>query len=179
METQTKTFNAIDYYKDWQKEQILADLNTKRFNFSVLCANLTGDFNKSCIVRNANAFMAKEVILYGKKQFDRRGCVGTQNYTNFKHVKQIDDLKDLIKSTRIIAIDNIEGAVPLTSFTWPKDEHFIVAFGEEQVGLPKEVLDVASDIVYIKQYGSVRSINVASASAIIMNDIVTRNFAKE
>lgn len=171
----TKNYNTIDYYKGWEVEQIKADLDTKRFNYSILCANVTHDFNKASVIRNANAFMAKEVILYGKKQYDRRGCVGTQNYTNFKHVKITDNLKEVIGNTRVIAIDNIPGSKPINDFQWP-DEHFIVAFGEEQVGIPQEVLDVATDTVYIEQFGSVRSINVSCASSIVMYDIVNKKF---
>ena len=43
-------------------------------------------------------------------------------------------------------------------------------FGQEQIGIPKEILDMADDILYIPQYGSVRSINVGCASSIIMNN---------
>jgi tRNA G18 (ribose-2'-O)-methylase SpoU len=42
-------------------------------------------------------------------------------------------------------------------------------FGQEQIGIPQDVLDMCDDVVYIPQYGSVRSINVGCASSIIMN----------
>lgn len=65
--------NVIDLYKTWTNEAIIADLDTKRHNFSVLCCNWGYDFNISACIRNANAFLAKEVVIAGKKRYDRRG----------------------------------------------------------------------------------------------------------
>lgn len=162
--------NVIDFYKYWETDAIKADLDTKRFDYGVLAVNIHGDFNVGTIIRNANAFLAREVLLYGKKQFDRRSTVGTHIYSNLRRVKTVDDFP----AVRIIAIDNREGAVPIESFEWPKDEYFLMAFGEEQLGLPEEIINIASDLVYIKQYGSVRSLNVGCASGIAMYDYVRK-----
>jgi tRNA G18 (ribose-2'-O)-methylase SpoU len=45
----------------------------------------------------------------------------------------------------------------------------VMIFGQEQIGIPTEVLEMCDHVLYIPQYGSVRSINVGSASAIAMN----------
>jgi tRNA G18 (ribose-2'-O)-methylase SpoU len=45
-----------------------------------------------------------------------------------------------------------------------------MAFGQEQIGLDQNIISACSDIVYIPQFGSVRSLNVACASAIAMYD---------
>lgn len=165
--------NVIDIYKYWTTEAIKADLDIKRHNFSVLCCNIQGDFNIGSVVRNANAFLAKEVILYGRKKFDRRGAVGTQNYTNFRHVREAENLNEALKDCgKLIAIDNVPYAKDVSTYRWP-DEHFTVVFGEESCGIPQEILDICDDIVYIEQYGSVRSLNVGCASAIVMYDIVS------
>ena len=76
-----ETRNVIDHYHYWKHEAIIADLDSKRNNFTVLCSNLYNDFNIATVIRNSNAFLAKQVILYGSKQYDRRGTVGTHHYT--------------------------------------------------------------------------------------------------
>jgi tRNA G18 (ribose-2'-O)-methylase SpoU len=163
--------NIIDHYHYWKHEAILADLDSKRHNFSILCCNLGNDFNISSTIRNSNAFLAKEVIIWGSKNYDRRGAVGTQNYTHFKHFKEesLDSLVEYIGDSEIIGIDNESDSLNIISFEWPK-KHFIMAFGQEQIGLPKEVKALCKNIVYIPQYGSVRSLNVACASAVVMYD---------
>lgn len=161
--------NIINFYKYWETDAILADLNTKRHNFSILCANIQGDFNIGTAIRNANAFLAKEVIIYGKKKIDRRGMVGTNHYTNFKYVKESDCLESLKSpSNYIVGVDNIDGAECINDMCLPTDKHIIFAFGEENSGLSQEILDICDTVVYIKQYGSVRSLNVGTVSGIVM-----------
>ena len=171
------TRNIIDYYKYWETEAVLADLDTKRFNYSILCTNIQGDFNVSCIIRAANAFLAKEVIIFGKKKFDRRGCVGTHHYTNFKHVR-VDEENNLDKILSefelIIGIDNVKDANPINTYQWNKDKKTLICFGEEQKGLPEQILQRCHNLLYIQQYGSVRSLNCASAAAIALYDYCSK-----
>ena len=179
--TTNDTRNIIDHYKYWTHEAIMTDLDTRRNNFSVLCCNLLNDFNIATVVRNSNAFLAKEVLVYGNKRYDRRGTVGTHIYTNFKHVKEINDLKSEIsnlykkhKSLRIVGIDNVHNAFSVNDYSWSKDDHTLMVFGQEQVGIPEEVLEICHDKIYIKQYGSVRSLNVGTASGVAMYDYCSK-----
>ena len=161
--------NVIDTYKYWKHEAIIADLDVKRHNFGVLCCNIQGDFNLGTIVRNANAFLSQEVIIYGRKKFDRRGAVGTYKYTHFRHVRETEELDETLSGyDLIVGVDNVDRAIPLENFEWPKDKKTLMCFGEEGGGLPYEVIDKCHKIVYIKQYGSVRSLNVGCASSIAM-----------
>lgn len=167
--------NVINFYKYWETDAIIADLDTKRHNFSILCANIQGDFNIGTVVRNANAFLAKEVIIYGKRKFDIRGTVGTHHYTHFQHVNELDDISVLkTPETYIIGVDNIDGAEAIDDIQFPADKHIIFALGEENSGLTPEMLAICDSLVYIKQFGSVRSLNVGSASAIIMYEYCRR-----
>lgn len=167
--------NVTDFYKYWETDAIIADLDTKRHNFSVLCANIQGDFNIGTVIRNANAFLAKEVIIYGKRKYDIRGTVGTHHYTHFKHVSEIDDLNTLrTAGVYIIGVDNIDGAEAIDDIKIPTDKHIIFAFGEENSGLTPEILAICDALVYIKQFGSVRSLNVGSAAGIIMYEYCRR-----
>lgn len=167
--------NVINYYKYWETEAIIADLDTKRHNFSILCANIQGDFNIGTVIRNSNAFMAKEVIVYGKKKFDKRGAVGCYHYTHFKHVNEIEDLSVLkTPDVYIVGVDNIDGAETIDDIEFPKDKHIIFAFGEENSGLTPEMMAICDALVYIKQFGSTRSLNVGTASGIIMYEYCRR-----
>lgn len=160
----TETRNVIDYYHYWTTEAIKADLANKKHNFSILISNKFNDFNIGTVIRNANAFLAKNIFILGRRRFDRRGTVGTHIYEKLTFIKDVEEIPH-----PIVAMDNIDGAVPIETFEWPK-EHFVMAFGQEQLGLPEEILKIAKHIVYIKQYGSVRSLNVGTASGIAMYD---------
>lgn len=164
--------NVVDRFKGWTVEAIRASLDTKRHDFAVLCANIHGDFNIGTIIRNANAFLAKNVFVLGRKKYDRRGTVGTHNYENFAFYKEIDDLEPLRSLYTFVAIDNVEGAHDIRTFKWPRNS--LMLFGEEGIGLPAGLLASASATVYIPQYGSVRSLNVGTASGIAMYDYTSK-----
>jgi tRNA G18 (ribose-2'-O)-methylase SpoU len=179
-----ETRNIIDHYHYWNHEAIMADLDSKRNNFTVICANVENDFNISTVIRNSNAFLANEVWIYGRKQYDRRGTVGTHLYTKFRHVKTIDNLVEELNSLKeraggnihVVGIDNISNSSNITNFSWGNDSnaHVVMIFGQEQIGIPKELIDICDDVVYIPQYGSVRSLNVGTASGIAMYDYCTK-----
>ena len=172
----SETRNIIDHYHYWKHDAILADLESKRHNFSVLCTNLYNDFNISTVVRNANAFLAKEVIIYGSRKWDRRGAVGSHNYNRMKYFSedQFNDLVRYIDSYTVVCVDNIESASTLSEHEWPRVQHTLLVFGQEQVGIPQNILDLADDVVYIPQYGSVRSLNVGTASGIVMHEYCSK-----
>lgn len=163
--------NVDDRYKYWTEEAIKADLRTRHHNFSALITNKFHDFNIGSVIRNANAFCAKEVIIYGSKQYDKRGTVGAHLYTDLKHVRFTDAL-DLSECV-VVGVDNLDGSEPIESFEWPS-EHVLMAFGQEGTGLTPEMVDLCDKMVYISQYGSVRSLNVGCASAIAMYDYCTK-----
>jgi tRNA G18 (ribose-2'-O)-methylase SpoU len=160
--------NVIDVYKYWTTDAIKADLRTKHHNFSALITNKHHDFNIGTVIRCANAFCAKEVIIHGRKKYDKRGAVGAHLYTTMKHVRFTDDLD--LGDSLVVGIDNLDGAVPIESFEWPKDRHVVMAFGQEQTGLTPDMVARCHHLVYIKQYGSVRSLNVGVAAGIAMYD---------
>lgn len=169
--------NVVDRYKYWEHDAILADLDQLRNNFSVICSNIVGDFNIGTVIRNANAFLASEVIIYGNKRYDRRGTVGTHLYTNFKHVRvgEEDDIKKLKEQGCVlIGIDNIDNAKSIETYEWPVQSHIVMIFGEESCGISGPIRDMCDDFLYISQYGSVRSLNVGTASGIAMYELCKR-----
>jgi len=165
-EPKEKINNVIDYYHYWDTLAVKADLNKKRNNFSTLICNFGNDFNIGSTIRCSNAFAGKAVYIYGRKRYDRRGTVGTHHYENLIHINSLEELPDGL----LVAIDNVPGAEAIETFEWPTDQHVILAFGQEQIGLREDVISMAKKVLYIKQYGSVRSLNVACAAAITMYD---------
>src|ERR1700722_4629062 len=78
--------NVRDDLKSFSTEEIKNKLEKSSFPYAVCFEQWQGDFNMSSGVRNANAFGSREVYYIGKRRWDRRGAVGTQNYTNVKHL---------------------------------------------------------------------------------------------
>lgn len=80
-----------------------------------------------------------------------------------------------LESARVIALDIIPGAVPIETYCFPK--RCLLLFGAEGPGLSQKALDLADDVVYISQFGSVRSINAGAAAAVAMHAWITQHAA--
>lgn len=169
------TRNVIDYYKGWEMEAIKADLNTRRNDMVVVFENVSGDFNKSTGIRNANNFSARKIVIAGRRKYDKRGTVGAHHY---EHVEFADSAVEAIDSLKaegynVYAVDNIMPAVCTRDIvSYPAKSAFI--FGEEGRGLSEEALAAAHARIYISTTGSIRSLNVGTASGIIMYDYVCK-----
>lgn len=72
-----------------------------------------------------------------------------------------------LEAARVIALDIIPGAVPMETYTFPS--RCLMLFGAEGPGLSRKALELADDVVYISQFGSVRSINAGAAAAVAMH----------
>lgn len=164
--------NVEDRFKGKSIEEIKSSLKETHNSFAVCFEHFINDFNIATSIRNANAFNAKEVFYIGNKKIDKRGCVGTQNYTDVNFLSSVDDLVSLKKEYVFVGVDNIPGSVDIQSYCWKKNSMLI--FGEEGVGLTEEMQKLCDDIVHIPMFGSVRSFNCGTASGIAMYDYIKK-----
>ncbi|MEW1708497.1 TrmH family RNA methyltransferase [Microbacterium sp. NPDC089190] len=160
--------NVVDGYRYWSMDAIVADLDAKRHPFHVAIENWQHDLNIGTIVRSANAFLAAEVHIIGRRRWNRRGAMVTDRY---QHVRHHEDVAAFVTWAReaglpVIAVDNVDGSVPIDRADLP--EACVLLFGQEGPGLSPEAIEAATGVVEITQYGSTRSINAASAAAVIM-----------
>jgi tRNA G18 (ribose-2'-O)-methylase SpoU len=157
--------NVVDRYRYWRVEAIVADLDTRRHEFAIAIENWRHDLNIGTVVRTANAFLAREVIIVGRRRWNKRGAMVTDRYQHVRHVPAVSELVGL--GYEIVAIDNLPGAVPLETFDLPRNA--LLLFGQEGTGLTDEARAVAGAVCSIAQYGSTRSINAGVAAGIAMH----------
>ena len=170
-------YNVIPDYSGWTLDLIKKDLRTRAFPYSVLMTQLKYDLNIGTLIRNANAFNASKVYYFGqRRKFDPRGAVGTNHYADLNWVSTFEELKELKKEYVFVGFDNVEGSVEIDEFKWP--DNTLMIFGEEQIGIVPEILELCEYLVKIPMFGTVRSLNVGTASGIAMNDFVTKHNKK-
>jgi tRNA G18 (ribose-2'-O)-methylase SpoU len=163
------TRNVVDKYRYWSMEAIVADLDSKRHLFHVAIENWQHDLNIGSIVRNANAFLAKEVHIIGNKRWNRRGAMVTDRYQHIRHHETVEEFITWAKSENlpIIALDNVPGCKKIEQYQLP--EACVFLFGQEGPGLSEEAIKASDVVLEITQFGSTRSINASAAAAITMH----------
>lgn len=168
--------NVLDKYRYWKVQAIKDDLDLSgRNEFEVLIENWTHDFNIGSIVRTANAFAAAKVHMVGPHKWNRKGALMTELYQHIEYHPSIKDFHadfsqkyaSVSDRPRLIAMDIVPGAQPIERYAFPK--RCILMFGAEGPGLSEKALEIAHDVVYISQFGSVRSINAGAAAAVSMH----------
>jgi tRNA G18 (ribose-2'-O)-methylase SpoU len=169
--------NVIDRYRYWTVAAIVADLDTRRHDFAVAIENWQHDANIGTVVRTANAFQAAEVIIVGRRRWNRRGAMVTDRYQHIVHVPDVDALATRAAATgrQLVAIDNAPGAVALETASLPRRALFV--FGQEGPGLSTEARAAATALYSIAQYGSTRSINAGVAAGIAMHAWIRQHAA--
>lgn len=180
--------NVRDEYKGMTADQLHEVWSTATNPFAVCVLNCTGSLNIGMIARSASLFGAEEVLVFGRRKFDSRSLVGANNYMKInKYYGFCDDSSDeldlakfkLMLGTRYIPLF-IEGPGyrMLNDINWSHlqtyskniDEKFVLVFGNEGDGIPKNFIEHygTGHCISIPQQGVLRSLNVSAAAAIVL-----------
>ncbi|WP_199521107.1 TrmH family RNA methyltransferase [Jiangella anatolica] len=167
--------NVVDGYRYWSNDAIVADLDRRRHPFHVAIENWQHDFNIGSVVRTANAFLAAEVHIVGRRRWNRRGAMVTDRYQHVRHHSDLAALAAWAKEEDlpVLGIDNLPGAVALETYDLPRA--CVLLFGQEGPGLSEAAREHVSAVLSIAQFGSTRSINAGAAAAIAMHAWIRRH----
>jgi tRNA G18 (ribose-2'-O)-methylase SpoU len=161
--------NVVDGYRYWTVEAIVADLDLRRHDFHVAIENWQHDMNIGTVVRTANAFLAREVHIVGRRRWNRRGAMVTDRYQHVRHHETIEAFVAWAASEGlpVLGIDNLPGSKALERHALPR--RCVLLFGQEGPGLSDAARAACGALYSIAQYGSTRSINAGVASGIAMH----------
>lgn len=166
----TDNRNVLPQFKGWLTEDIRANLDESRSELVVIFQNVQGDFNIATGIRNSLWFNTSGCWIFGRRRYDKRGTVGAHHYIDVNHAETFPGALETLRGTgyRIVAAELSEGAVSLSQYQWQSKTALV--FGEENAGLSQETLDLCDDVVFIPGRGSIRSLNVGTASGIMLYD---------
>jgi tRNA G18 (ribose-2'-O)-methylase SpoU len=167
--------NVVDRYRYWRHDAIVADLDAQRHPFHVAIENWKHDLNIGAVVRNANAFLAAEVHIIGRRNWNRRGAMVTDRYQHIRYQPMIEDFVAWARDAGVpvLGVDNLPGAVPIEDAELPRA--CVLLFGQEGPGLSDDARQACERVLSIPQFGSTRSINAGVASGIAMYEWVRRH----
>lgn len=169
-------FNVKDELKTSTVEQIRLWQESISMPYSVAMYNTVKDFNLASVIRNACAFGLEKIYIIGRRNWDRRGAVGAQNYVNIEHVETFEQLHAMFGS-KLVGLELPEHYPSVQRFTKLHEFEFFpgdcILMGEENAGIPVDDLEKLIHKVYIPQPGAMRSLNAATAAGIAMYHMIT------
>ena len=164
--------NIRDELKSLTNEEVRRHLKANSSQFVLCLSNNIRDMNLSSAIRSANAFNIRKTIMVGRRNYDRRGACGVQNYSTIEFCKDWRKVFDEYRrhGYKIVALEHNDRfhMHNIRDYKWK--EKTLMICGEEGLTIPDEILKEVDDIVYIPMRGSVRSFNLASAVSIALYD---------
>jgi tRNA G18 (ribose-2'-O)-methylase SpoU len=154
---------------DETPETVRALLEPLRGDFSVAVECAGNAFAVGAIIRVAHNFLAREVILIGSEPHYEKASMGMEKYERVVRVASAADFRVRFMDRPIVAFERERARRSVYDV-----ERFpaacILLFGSERFGTSNELLEVASDVLAIPQFGVNNSLPVAIAAGIAMSE---------
>jgi len=194
-----RPLNVRSEYQHLEPEQLKKIQKSVSFNCEVLLFNIRTSGNIAMIIRTACLMGCKQVIICGRKHYDKRFTVGAENYIPVNYIeKPLKVTIDCKKGTNPVQyietydynveefIKCCEGRTPvfleqggkdIQGISWKLVENPLVILGNESIGIPRDFIKSVKEIlpqtltVSIQQYSVMRSLNVAVAASIVLWEI--------
>ena len=154
-----------------RRERRLAEYRRGLRPFAVAAWEITKEHNVGTLVRTAHAAAADEVILLGDRDWNVEAAKTSELYTRIVQLPATPDaLRAHLRSRgwELVAVELAERSTNLFEARYPERPCFLL--GAELHGLPTELLDEATLVVEIPQWGLVPCLNLAVAGSLVVYD---------
>jgi tRNA G18 (ribose-2'-O)-methylase SpoU len=144
---------------------------------TVILDNLRSAFNVGSIFRTADAARIAKIIPCGYTAHPphhklEKTALGTEQFVTNEYIKDPVEAVRAVKSQgiRVVAMETAENAVNYTEYAFPRPVCLVL--GNEALGISREVMQEVDDAVQIPVFGFKNSLNVASAFAIVVYEVL-------
>jgi tRNA G18 (ribose-2'-O)-methylase SpoU len=150
----------------------------KSYPISVCCVNFMHDGNLGYLIRSSACFGAKDIHVIGSvpKRSDLKSLSGGLcDYVKIIQHNSPSDFLSYARNTKaqIISAEIDETATPITAYHINFDSNIILVVGNEQTGIPVEILS-CSDKICIPMPGVGFCLNTSQTANILLYEFVNR-----
>lgn len=144
-------------------------------NLAIAVMNLANETNVGSLIRTANAANIKEVVIVGRKKWNKGAATGAHSKIKVVKMRTSDEFIEYCKEHdyNIVSIEIGEESKDIFNYEYPSNPMLVI--GNEGTGVPKKILENSVDKIYIPQYGNVECLNAAVAGSIAIYDWVRKN----
>lgn len=139
-------------------------------SIAIAILNLQKEVNVGSIIRTADAASVDEIIIVGRKKWNKSAATGAHYRGRLKRIKTTDEFLDYCKENdySIVSIEIDEKSKNIFNYIYP--EKTMLVIGNEGSGVPEKVLSSSCDLVRIPQYGEIECLNAAVSASIAIYD---------
>jgi tRNA G18 (ribose-2'-O)-methylase SpoU len=161
---------------DATPEAVRDALNPLRNDFSIALLAPGNAFAVGAIIRVAHSFLAREIFVVGDGGWYAKASMGMHKYESIVRVPDVDALRDAVRGRPLWAVEKEHARRSIHAVeAFPAGVVFV--FGSERFGVPRDLVDLADDVIGIPIYGVNNSLPVAVAAGIVMHEWARRRYA--
>ena len=148
----------------------------KKYPISLCAINFRVDDNLGYLVRSAACFGAERLYVIGHVPERSRIKASSGSLTDYVEIIQFSRPSEFLtqmelEGIKVISAELVEGARPLSSYTFDFSRPVCLVVGNEQAGVPTEIL-MQSEVLYIPMTGVGYCLNTAQAANILLYEAV-------
>jgi len=148
----------------------------KKYPISLCAINFRVDDNLGYLVRSAACFGAERLYVIGHVPERSRIKASSGSLTDYVEIIQFSRPSEFLtqmelEGIKVISAELVEGARPLSSYTFDFSRPVCLVVGNEQTGVPTEIL-MQSEVLYIPMTGVGYCLNTAQAANILLYEAV-------
>ncbi len=144
-------------------------------NLAIAVMNLANETNVGSLIRTANAANIKEVVIVGRKKWNKGAATGAHSKIKVVKMRTSDEFIEYCKEHdyNIVSIEIGEDSNNIFNYQYPHNPMLVI--GNEGTGVPQKILENSVGRIYIPQYGDIECLNAAVAGSIAIYDWVRKN----
>ena len=134
--------------------------------------------NIGSVFRTADAFLVEKIYLCGitakppHKEIQKT-ALGATDTVAWEHIEKVTDVIKKLQSegVTVLAIEQVEQAYLLDTFTLDKSKKYALVFGNEVYGVSQDAVALCDGCIEIPQLGTKHSLNIAVSAGIVIWDL--------
>ena len=148
----------------------------------ILLDNIRSRNNVGSVFRTADAFLIEKIVLGGitptpPHRDIYKTALGATDSINWEHTDDIiNTLSNLQNNSyKIIAVEQVEDAIPLQKFDLLFGEKVVLVFGSEVGGVQQTIVNFADDCIEIPQFGTKHSLNISVSVGVVLWHLLSKS----
>lgn len=144
----------------------------------VVLDNVRSMQNVGAFFRTGDAFAVEQIFLCGitatpPARDIHKTALGAEQTVRWEYTPTTVEAVERLKAEgyRILAVEQVEGAVMLDRFCVEEGVKYALVFGNEVAGVDQEVVDRCDGAIEIPQIGTKHSINVSVSGGVVLWEI--------
>lgn len=152
----------------------------KRNEIYILLDDFKVHHNIGTIFRLADAILAKKVFLCGKTKTPpnykiSKSSRGAEKWVDFEYYENAEEIVKKLKTegVEIVSVEITDKSIDYKEYL-PNSNGVCIILGREYDGVSQNLLNLSDKTIHLPIYGMCNSINVSTAGAVVLYDVLDK-----